>query len=110
MIDSAVDVIAAALRPGGMVILESTTYPGTTEDRVSPRLAEGTGLRAPEDYHLIFSPERIDPGNPVYSLQNPPGRRRPARQRVTPPPRSTRPSSTRCTACPGHARPRWPSF
>jgi UDP-N-acetyl-D-glucosamine dehydrogenase len=72
MVDSAVDVVATALRPAGMVILESTTYPGTTEDRVAPRLAEATGLRAPEDYHLVFSPERIDPGNPVYSLQNTP--------------------------------------
>jgi len=72
MVDSAVDVVAKALRPAGMVILESTTYPGTTEDRVAPRLAEATGLRAPEDYHLVFSPERIDPGNPVYSLQNTP--------------------------------------
>jgi nucleotide sugar dehydrogenase len=72
MVDAAVDVVATALRPGGMVILESTTYPGTTEDRVGPRLAEVTGLRAPEDYHLVFSPERIDPGNPVYSLENTP--------------------------------------
>jgi UDP-N-acetyl-D-glucosamine dehydrogenase len=72
MVDSAVDVVASALRPGGMVILESTTYPGTTEDRVAPRLAETTGLHAPDDYHLVFSPERIDPGNPVYSLENTP--------------------------------------
>jgi UDP-N-acetyl-D-glucosamine dehydrogenase len=72
MVDSAVDVVATALRPGGMVILESTTYPGTTEDRVAVRLAEATGLHAPDDYHLVFSPERIDPGNPVYSLENTP--------------------------------------
>jgi UDP-N-acetyl-D-glucosamine dehydrogenase len=72
MVDAAVDVVASALQPGGMVILESTTYPGTTEDRVAPRLAEVTGLRAPDDYHLVFSPERIDPGNPVYSLENTP--------------------------------------
>ena len=72
MVDAAVDVVAAALRPGGLVILESTTYPGTTEDRVAPRLAEVTGLHAPDDYHLVFSPERIDPGNPVFSLQNTP--------------------------------------
>ena len=72
MVDSAVDVVAGALRPGGMVILESTTYPGTTEDRVAPRIAAATGLHAPDDYHLVFSPERIDPGNPVYSLENTP--------------------------------------
>ncbi len=72
MVDSAVDVVGRVLRPGGMVILESTTYPGTTEERVGPRLAEATGLTAPADYHLVFSPERIDPGNPVYSLENTP--------------------------------------
>jgi UDP-N-acetyl-D-glucosamine dehydrogenase len=72
MVDAAVDVVAGALRPGGMVILESTTYPGTTEERVAPRLAEATGLTAPDDYHLVFSPERIDPGNPVFSLENTP--------------------------------------
>ncbi|MGH8963998.1 MAG: nucleotide sugar dehydrogenase [Actinomycetes bacterium] len=72
MVDSAVDHVAVALQPGDMVILESTTYPGTTEDRVAPRLAEATGLHAPDDYHLVFSPERIDPGNPHYSLKNTP--------------------------------------
>jgi nucleotide sugar dehydrogenase len=72
MVDAAVDVVAGALRPGAMVILESTTYPGTTEERVAPRLAAATGLTAPADYHLVFSPERIDPGNPDYSLENTP--------------------------------------
>ena len=72
MVDSAVDVVAEALRPGGIVILESTTYPGTTEERVAPRLTAATGLTPPDDYHLVFSPERIDPGNPVYSLENTP--------------------------------------
>jgi nucleotide sugar dehydrogenase len=72
MVDAAVDIVAGALHAGSMVILESTTYPGTTEDRVAPRLAQVTGLHAPEDYHLVFSPERIDPGNPHYSLRNTP--------------------------------------
>jgi UDP-N-acetyl-D-glucosamine dehydrogenase len=72
MVDAAVDVVGSALRAGGMVILESTTYPGTTEDRVAPRLAALTGLQAPADYHLVFSPERIDPGNPTYALANTP--------------------------------------
>jgi UDP-N-acetyl-D-glucosamine dehydrogenase len=72
MVDAAVDVVAGALRRGAMVILESTTYPGTTEERVAPRLAEATGLTAPDDYHLVFSPERIDPGNPDFSLENTP--------------------------------------
>lgn len=72
MVDAAVEAVAAALHPGDLVVLESTTYPGTTEDRVGPRIADLSGLRAPEDYHLVFSPERIDPGNPVYGLQNTP--------------------------------------
>ncbi len=72
MVDAAVDAVAGALRPGGLVILESTTYPGTTEERVGPRLAAATGLHAPDDFHLVFSPERIDPGNPVFSLENTP--------------------------------------
>ncbi|NUR08669.1 MAG: nucleotide sugar dehydrogenase [Nocardioidaceae bacterium] len=72
MVDAAVEVVATALRPGGMVVLESTTYPGTTEDRVAPKIAELTGLTAPDDYHLVFSPERIDPGNPIYQLSNTP--------------------------------------
>jgi UDP-N-acetyl-D-glucosamine dehydrogenase len=72
MVDAAVDVVGGALRAGGMVILESTTYPGTTEERVGPRLTAATGLTAPADYHLVFSPERIDPGNPSYSLENTP--------------------------------------
>jgi UDP-N-acetyl-D-glucosamine dehydrogenase len=72
MVDSAVDAVAAALHPGDLVVLESTTYPGTTEDRLAPRIAELSGLHAPRDYHLVFSPERIDPGNPDYGLQNTP--------------------------------------
>lgn len=66
------DVVATALGRGGMVVLESTAYPGTTEDRVAPRLEAATGLRALEDDHLVFSPERIDPGSPIYYLENTP--------------------------------------
>jgi UDP-N-acetyl-D-glucosamine dehydrogenase len=58
--------IAAALRPGQLVVLESTTYPGTTRDVVLP-LLEPTGLRVERDYFLAFSPEREDPGNGRYS-------------------------------------------
>jgi len=58
--------IAASLRPGQLVILESTTYPTTTRDVVLPILAE-TGLTVGKDYFLAFSPEREDPGNPDYS-------------------------------------------
>lgn len=59
------------LRPGQVVILESTTYPGTTEEVVQPTLQQ-TGLKAGEDFHLAFSPERIDPGNPKFGLRNTP--------------------------------------
>src|SRR5690606_1600273 len=59
------------LMPGTLVVLESTTYPGTTEEIVAP-LLEKNGLRAGEDFHLAFSPERVDPGNPVYGIVNTP--------------------------------------
>jgi UDP-N-acetyl-D-glucosamine dehydrogenase len=58
--------VAAALRPGQLVVLESTTYPGTTREVVVPIL-EQRGLRASEDFFVAFSPEREDPGNPNFS-------------------------------------------
>jgi UDP-N-acetyl-D-glucosamine dehydrogenase len=64
--------LARFLRPGATVILESTTYPGTTEELVGPLLEEGSGLAAGTDFHLGYSPERIDPGNPVWKLANTP--------------------------------------
>jgi UDP-N-acetyl-D-glucosamine dehydrogenase len=60
------EAVASALRPGQLVVLESTTYPGTTRDVVRPIL-DKTGLAAGEDYYLAFSPEREDPGNPDFS-------------------------------------------
>ena len=60
--------IAKRLRPGQLVVLESTTYPGTTEDEVLPILAE-SGLASPKDFFLAFSPEREDPGNTEYSTR-----------------------------------------
>jgi UDP-N-acetyl-D-glucosamine dehydrogenase len=63
--------VSDALQPGQLVILESTTYPGTTRERVLPILEE-TGLVAGRDFHLAFSPERVDPGNERYSLHNTP--------------------------------------
>ncbi|MEU5878062.1 nucleotide sugar dehydrogenase [Spirillospora sp. NPDC047279] len=63
--------IAERLAPGTLVVLESTTYPGTTEEVVRPIL-ETSGLVAGRDFHLAFSPERIDPGNPVYGVRNTP--------------------------------------
>jgi UDP-N-acetyl-D-glucosamine dehydrogenase len=65
----AVDTTARVLRPGQLVILESTTYPGTTEEVVQPAL-EAKGLRAGRDFYLAFSPERVDPGNPTYQTRN----------------------------------------
>ena len=63
--------VARHLEPGTLVVLESTTYPGTTEEVVRPIL-ETSGLVAGEEFHLAFSPERIDPGNPVYGVRNTP--------------------------------------
>ncbi len=60
------------LRQGMLVVLESTTYPGTTEEVVRPILEKASGLNAEVDFYLAFSPERIDPGNPVYGLRNTP--------------------------------------
>ena len=65
----AVDTTAAVLRKGQLVILESTTYPGTTDEVVQPTL-EARGLKAGEDFYLAFSPERVDPGNPTYHTKN----------------------------------------
>ena len=67
----AADTVARHLEPGTLVVLESTTYPGTTEEVVRPIL-ESSGLTAGKDFHLAFSPERIDPGNPVYGVRNTP--------------------------------------
>jgi UDP-N-acetyl-D-glucosamine dehydrogenase len=68
---SAAEAVAAWLRPGMLVILESTTYPGTTDELVLPIL-EKSGLTAGKDFFLAFSPERIDPGNPKFHTRNVP--------------------------------------
>ncbi len=68
----AVEVIGRLLRPGMLVVLESTTYPGTTDEVVRPLLEKSAGLTAGVDFSLAFSPERIDPGNPHYSIRNTP--------------------------------------
>ncbi|GAA2295002.1 nucleotide sugar dehydrogenase [Glycomyces scopariae] len=60
------------LRRGALVVLESTTYPGTTEEVVAPILQEESGLVPGVDFCLAFSPERVDPGNPVYGIVNTP--------------------------------------
>jgi UDP-N-acetyl-D-glucosamine dehydrogenase len=66
---SATEAIADIVRPGHLIVLQSTTYPGTTEEVVQPILERG-GLRAGHDFHLAFSPERIDPGNRNWNVQN----------------------------------------
>ncbi|MEV8633535.1 nucleotide sugar dehydrogenase [Streptosporangium sp. NPDC051023] len=71
-IDSAGRSLAPLVRPGATVILESTTYPGTTEEYLRPLLEEGSGLCTPEDFFLGYSPERIDPGNSRWRLDNTP--------------------------------------
>jgi UDP-N-acetyl-D-glucosamine dehydrogenase len=63
--------LARVLRSGQLVVLESTTYPGTTRERVAPLLEE-SGLAAGRDFHLAFSPERVDPGRTDYTLRNTP--------------------------------------
>jgi len=68
-IDAACREIAQYIHPGMLIILESTTYPGTTDEFVLP-LLEKTGLRVGEDFFLCFSPERVDPGNPKYQTTN----------------------------------------
>jgi UDP-N-acetyl-D-glucosamine dehydrogenase len=64
----AVEAVASTLKPGQLVILESTTYPGTTDEVVQPML-EAKGLRADVDFLLAFSPERVDPGNQQYTTR-----------------------------------------
>jgi len=68
---SALDELSKEVRRGQLVILESTTYPGTTEEVLRPRLEAG-GLRAGKDFFLAFSPERVDPGNVSFQTRNTP--------------------------------------
>ncbi len=68
---SSVEEIAKEVRAGQLIVLESTTYPGTTEEIIRPRL-EAKGLRAGKDLFLAFSPERVDPGNKTYGTHNTP--------------------------------------
>ncbi|MEV5743995.1 nucleotide sugar dehydrogenase [Microbispora rosea] len=71
-IASAARSIAPFVRHGATVVLESTTYPGTTEEFLRPILEEGSGLQAPGGFFLGYSPERIDPGNTLWRLENTP--------------------------------------
>jgi UDP-N-acetyl-D-glucosamine dehydrogenase len=69
---SAADQLATVVRPGQLVVLESTTYPGTTRELLVPTLTSKSGLRVPEDLNVAFSPERVDPGRTDYTLKNTP--------------------------------------
>ena len=69
---SSAEAIAKHLTKGTMVVLESTTYPGTTEELLKPILEKGSGLKCGEDFYLGFSPERVDPGNKTYKTSNTP--------------------------------------
>jgi UDP-N-acetyl-D-glucosamine dehydrogenase len=64
--------IAKYLKKGAIVVLESTTYPGTTEELIKPLLEEGSGMKCGEDFYVAFSPERVDPGNLKYKTKNTP--------------------------------------
>ena len=63
---------ARLLRPGSLVVVESTTYPGPTDEIVRPLLERGSGLKAGPDFVLAFSPQRTDPGNTVFGIRNTP--------------------------------------
>ena len=71
-VKSSAEVIAKYLKKDTIVVLESTTYPGTTEDLIKPILEEGSGLKCGQDFYLGFSPERVDPGNLIYKTKNTP--------------------------------------
>lgn len=71
-VESSCRNIAKYLKKNTMVVLESTTYPGTTEELIKPILEKGSGLVCGEDFYLGFSPERVDPGNIIYKTKNTP--------------------------------------
>lgn len=71
-VKSSTEEIAKYLTKETMVVLESTTYPGTTEELIKPILENGSGLKCGEDFYLGFSPERVDPGNLIYKTKNTP--------------------------------------
>lgn len=71
-VENSAKSIAGYLTKGTVVVLESTTYPGTTEELIKPILEKGSGLECGKDFYLGFSPERVDPGNAVYKTKNTP--------------------------------------
>jgi nucleotide sugar dehydrogenase len=71
-VKAATESAARLLRAGTTIVLESTTYPGTTDEVIRPMLEKASGLTAGLDFHLAFSPERIDPGNEIFGIRNTP--------------------------------------
>ena len=71
-IESAARAIAPHLKKGHVVVLESTTYPGTTREKLKPLLEQGSGLKSGEDFHLAFAPERVDPGRTDWTTKSTP--------------------------------------
>ena len=71
-VKASTEAVSKYLTKDTMVVLESTTYPGTTEELIKPILEEGSGLKCGEDFYLGFSPERVDPGNLIYKTKNTP--------------------------------------
>jgi UDP-N-acetyl-D-glucosamine dehydrogenase len=69
---SATEALSGVLRQGQLVVLESTTYPGTTRERLAPMLAAASGLNLGDGFNLAFSPERVDPGSESWTIQNTP--------------------------------------
>ena len=71
-VKNSVQAVAQFLKKDTMVVLESTTYPGTTEELIKPILEKNSGLKCGKDFYLGFSPERVDPGNLIYKTKNTP--------------------------------------
>ena len=71
-IESAARAIAPHMKKGHLVVLESTTYPGTTREKLKPLLEEGSGLTCGTDFHLAFAPERVDPGRTDWTTKSTP--------------------------------------
>lgn len=71
-VKNSAEIISKYMKKGSIVVLESTTYPGTTEELLKPILENGSKLKCGEDFYLGFSPERVDPGNLIYNTKNTP--------------------------------------
>lgn len=71
-VKNSAELISKYMKRGSIIVLESTTYPGTTEELLKPILEKGSGLKCEEDFYLGFSPERVDPGNLLYNTKNTP--------------------------------------